>query len=103
MERTVERLQRTSEATGIDVSDSFPSSAGAIEIPANTKATLLLDNGSLTNAYITLRFSRGRDAAVTLKYAEALFIPADSHSRQSLNCGRTGIPNSTMLNSITKA
>jgi alpha-L-rhamnosidase len=78
MERTVERLQRTREATGINVPDSFPSSAGAVDIPANTKATLLLDNGSLTNAYTTLEFSRGCDAIVTLKYAEALFIPADS-------------------------
>jgi alpha-L-rhamnosidase len=78
MELTVERLQSTREAVGITVPESFPASAGAVRIPANTKATLLFDNGHLTNAYITLQFSRGSDAAVSLKYAEALFVPDDS-------------------------
>jgi alpha-L-rhamnosidase len=78
MERTVQRLKRTREASGIDVPASFPASTTIVDIPENTKATLLLDNGSLTNAYITLQFSRGRDSTVSLKYAEALYIPANS-------------------------
>jgi alpha-L-rhamnosidase len=76
MELTVQRLQRTREATGVTPPESFPVSASAFNIPAKTKATLLLDNEFLTNAYITLKFSQGRDAAISLKYTEALYIPA---------------------------
>lgn len=78
MELTVQRLQSTREAAGIDVPGSFPQKAQPLTFPANTKATLLLDNGFLTNAYMTLQFSRGLDAVISLKYAEALYVPADS-------------------------
>lgn len=78
MEMTVQRLQSTREATGIDVPGSFPETSQPLTFPANTKATLLLDNGSLTNAYMTLQFSQGMDAVISLKYAEALYVPADS-------------------------
>jgi alpha-L-rhamnosidase len=59
MELTVQRLQSTREATGVNVPDSFPAAATALSIPPKAKATLLLDNGFLTNAYTTLQFSRG--------------------------------------------
>jgi hypothetical protein len=39
---------------------------------------VLLDQGHLTNAYITLIFGNGKDATITIKYAEALFIPANA-------------------------
>ncbi len=78
MELTVQRLQSTREATGIDVPGSFPQKTQPLTFPANTKATLLLDNGFLTNAYVTLQFSRGLDAVISLKYAEALYVPADA-------------------------
>jgi alpha-L-rhamnosidase len=74
MELAVQRLQKTREATGITPPDSFPASASAVTIPAKTKATLLLDNGVLTNAYITVQFSGGRDADISLKYAESLYV-----------------------------
>jgi alpha-L-rhamnosidase len=78
MELTLQRLQSTREASGVKVPASFPASATPITIPAKTIATLLLDNGSLTNAYPTLQFSHGSNAAISIKYAEALFIPANS-------------------------
>jgi alpha-L-rhamnosidase len=78
MELTVQRLQSTREATGIESPAMFPAAAKAFSIPAKTKATLLLDNGFLTNAYITLQFSQGRAADISIKYAEALFKPGDS-------------------------
>jgi alpha-L-rhamnosidase len=73
MERTVQRLQAIREATGIQIPDSFPASAIPFTIPAQTRATVLLDNGCLTNAYLSLQFSDGRDASISVKYAEALF------------------------------
>ncbi|MBN1568753.1 MAG: alpha-rhamnosidase [Acidobacteria bacterium] len=83
MERTVERLESVREATGIEPPGAFPASAVLVGIPARTKAALLLDNGHLTNAYVTLQFSRGRDAVVSMKYAEALYEPAAE--------GKTGV------------
>ncbi len=81
MELSIQRLQSVREAEAIAEPAGFPAQAGEVRIPANAKAVMLLDNGFLTNAYITLNFSRGRDAAISLKYAEALYAPAASASR----------------------
>jgi alpha-L-rhamnosidase len=78
MELAVQRLQSTRRAAGIQVPDSFPASTIAFSIPEKTKASLLLDNGFLTNAYVTLQFSGGRDSVISLKYAEALYVPENS-------------------------
>jgi hypothetical protein len=77
-ELTVQRLQSIREAFGVNPPASFPAQAVSFAIPAHTRATLLLDQGYLTNAYLTLTFSNGKDAGISLKYAEALFIPANS-------------------------
>ena len=42
-------------------------------LPANTTDSFLLDVGHLTNAFFTLRTEGGRDAEITLTYAESLF------------------------------
>jgi hypothetical protein len=93
MELTVQRLQSTREASGVKVPASFPASATPITIPAKSKATLLLDNGFLTNAYPTLQFSQGRDAGISIKYAEALFVPANSALYGTKSGGYMGSPN----------
>jgi hypothetical protein len=51
----------------------FPATKTAVTVPANTTATLLLDQTVLTNAYVNLQFSAGKDAAITLRYAESLY------------------------------
>ena len=43
-----------------------------LKIPANTKCSMLLDNGVLTNAYLTFVSSGGKGAVMTVKYAENL-------------------------------
>ena len=78
MELTIQRLQQTREATGIAVPAAFPASPVSFAVPARTKVTLLLDQGFLTNAYPTLLFSKGLNAGISVKYTEALFIPAVS-------------------------
>lgn len=50
------------------VSKSFP-----WQFPPKTKTSLLLDQGVLTNAYSQLLISKGRNAVITLTYAEAMF------------------------------
>ena len=73
MEMTYQRIQKLRSADGIKVPATFPAKKTAINIPANTKVTLLLDQTFLTNAYITLNFSGGKDAGISLGYAESLY------------------------------
>jgi alpha-L-rhamnosidase len=49
----------------------FPASKTAVTIPANTTATLLLDQTYLTNAFLTLNFSKGKNAGIGISYAES--------------------------------
>lgn len=73
MELKEQRFLQLRKADGVIVPSSFPAEKTRITIPANTVATLLLDQSFLTNAYPTLQFSGGKSATVTLTYAEALF------------------------------
>jgi len=74
VELTTQRLQKVRSVTGISLPASFPSAATSFTIPANTSVKILLDNGELTNAYPVLQFSKGKDADISLSYAEALYI-----------------------------
>ena len=44
-----------------------------VTIPAHSTQAILLDNQVLTNAYLTMLFSRGKDSHITLAYQESLF------------------------------
>lgn len=57
-------------SSGVEISGSFPD--GALEIPPNAKATLLLDQSHLTTAYPELTVSGGAKSTIRLTYAEAL-------------------------------
>ncbi|HEY5824150.1 MAG TPA: alpha-L-rhamnosidase N-terminal domain-containing protein, partial [Cyclobacteriaceae bacterium] len=69
MELTPQRFQHVRTFTGIKTPVGFPASTFHLDIAANTKVTLLLDQGHLTNAYPQLEFSRGKDALISLQYA----------------------------------
>jgi alpha-L-rhamnosidase len=58
-------------AEGMPGLPAFP--AQALEIPANTHVTLLLDHRVLQTAYPELTVSGGRDAVIELTYSEALY------------------------------
>ncbi|HEX2394015.1 MAG TPA: alpha-L-rhamnosidase C-terminal domain-containing protein, partial [Bacteroidales bacterium] len=90
MELSMQRLNSTRESEGVSVPFSFPAQETIVTIPANTKASILLDQGHLTNAYPTMNFSNGRDASISLKYAEALFIPAKSELYGTTSGGYMG-------------
>lgn len=74
MEMKAERLASVRRAAGVAVPASFPGSPTSFTIPAHTNASILLDQGYLTNAYPSLIFSKGKNAGISLSYAEALFI-----------------------------
>ena len=75
MERSPERFARVRRAEGVTVPDGFPARAVPVEIPANTTATLLLDQSYLTNAFPTLTLGGGAGGRVRLTYTEALYEP----------------------------
>jgi hypothetical protein len=81
MEMTKERLEMTRSIVGAKVPKSFPSEKGDIIVPANSDATILLDQGHLTNAYPTILFSNGKNANIGMSYAESLFI----HKKEDLS------------------
>jgi hypothetical protein len=73
MEMTTQRIETVRKAEGVKVPAGFPKNKTALIVAANTSATILLDQSFLTNAFLTLQFSKGQDAAMSIKYAEALF------------------------------
>jgi hypothetical protein len=75
MQLSYERLVSLRKASGVSVPAGFPAQKVPLTIPSHTKASLLLDRAVLTNAYPTLSFSGGKGAGISLRYAEALFIP----------------------------
>ncbi|HEY8919548.1 MAG TPA: alpha-L-rhamnosidase N-terminal domain-containing protein, partial [Chitinophaga sp.] len=73
MELTYQRVPVVRKASGISLPATFPASKTAVTIPADTTVSFLLDQTYLTNAYINLIFSKGRDAGISMRYAESLF------------------------------
>lgn len=73
MEMQLERFKTVRLAEGIDIPDNFLQQQSDIIIPANTKVRFLLDNETLTTGYLSLLFSQGKDAEITIGYAEALY------------------------------
>jgi hypothetical protein len=69
-----QRLQQLRKATGAEVPPTFPANKTSFVIPANTTATLLLDQGFLTNGYPSVHFSKGKNAAISMAYAEGLYV-----------------------------
>ena len=72
-EMTYQRILKLRSAVGIIVPSTFPAKKTSLTIPANTTVTLLLDQTFETNAYVTLNFNGGKDAGISLGYAESLY------------------------------
>ncbi|MBN7811860.1 alpha-L-rhamnosidase N-terminal domain-containing protein [Algoriphagus sp. H41] len=60
-----------------------------IQVPANSKASILLDQTYLTNAYPTFTFAKGKDATVKITYAEALYGEERSKGNRNEIAGKT--------------
>ncbi len=73
-EMVIQRLKAMRKADVITPPSAFPAEKGPFTIPVHTKATILLDQTYLTNAYPTLLFSKGKDAGISMSYAEGLYI-----------------------------
>ncbi|MDB5279625.1 MAG: alpha-L-rhamnosidase [Ferruginibacter sp.] len=91
MELTPQRLVQVRHAEGITVPASFPAAKTPITVPPHTVATLLLDQTFLTNAYPTLLFSGGKNAAISITYQEALFTKYPEKGNRNEIDGKTMI------------
>jgi alpha-L-rhamnosidase len=87
MEFRLQRFPTARKATGITLPYVFPDKPVALTVPANTAATILLDQGFLTNAYPWLQFSKGNGATISLVYAESLFKEIPNGPGKSIHKG----------------
>ncbi len=75
MELKNQRLKEIRKTEGITIVDGNDFLKGkTLSIPSNRKVKLLIDQGKLTNAYPYIMFSNGKNASITLAYAESLYI-----------------------------
>jgi alpha-L-rhamnosidase len=74
MEMKEERLLKVVNVEGkISIPTGFPEKKNEINIPAKSSIKIILDQTYLTNGYLNLEFSGGKEASITLTYAESLF------------------------------
>lgn len=72
MVSTPVQLATVRRAEGVTVPPDFLTGKTTFVIPANTRATVLFDQKTLTNAYPELTVSAGKGTSLTLTYAESL-------------------------------
>ena len=82
MERTLQRLASVRRAEGVKVPAAFLTGSAPLTVPAHTKAEILLDNGTLTNAYFNIDLKGGKGARLAAGYAESLYIPDPAPRRE---------------------
>ncbi|GAB3705434.1 hypothetical protein GCM10027592_37910 [Spirosoma flavus] len=89
MEENVVRLTAVRRSENAKMDATFLQGKGPVTVPANTKATFMLDQSYLTNAYPELTVSKGKGAVVTLSYAEALIDAQGKKGNRNDVEGRT--------------
>lgn len=89
MEEGTVRLATVRRLENGKMDNAFLQGKAPVTVLANTKAVFLLDQGYLTNAYPELTVSRGKDAVVTLSYAEALIDAQGRKGNRNDVDGRT--------------
>lgn len=84
--RTERRFESVVKASGVEVKQSFLKDNLSLKIPANTKASFLIDNKLIDIGYPELSLRGGKGATVKLTYAENLFLPnGEKGHRDSLD------------------
>ena len=81
MEMQVQRLASLRGSSGLTIPAIFPKSKSSFTIPKKTKASFLLDQGVLTNAYFSVAFSKGKGSTIEIGYAETLFTADSSNGK----------------------
>lgn len=66
------RFHSVRRTSGVTTDGGFLDNSGTLVVPANTTATVLLDQSHLTNAYFRMETSHGAGSRISVTYAEAL-------------------------------
>ena len=88
MEERPIRFASVRRASGVTVPRDFLRGS-SLTIPANSKASILLDQGELTMGYPVLTTSGGKNAAATLTFAESLYDAKGEKGHRSEIEGKT--------------
>ena len=83
VQQTMTRFKNIPRAEGVNLPKGFIDGKEPLIIPANSKASLLFDYETVTMGFPELILSGGKDAKVTLRYAENLF--AEDRSKGDRN------------------
>jgi alpha-L-rhamnosidase len=75
LEYTKQEFQSVRKVNGMSKADAnkLIGEQSSLIIPKNSKVSILVDNGVLTNAYPRLNYSKGKNSVIQLTYAESLF------------------------------
>lgn len=89
MELKDERLVKTVKIEGnITLPNGFPQRKNDVVIPPNSTFKVILDQSYLTNAYPNVEFSGGKDASISLNYAETMYISYPSKGNRNETEGK---------------
>jgi alpha-L-rhamnosidase len=69
----LERFTKVARNEGVTVSENFLKGNQPLTIPANTKASFLIDQTYVTIGYPEMKLSGGKNASIRLTYAENMF------------------------------
>ncbi|MDQ8197835.1 alpha-L-rhamnosidase C-terminal domain-containing protein [Pelagicoccus enzymogenes] len=73
LELRPQRFHSVRKSEGATVEGEWIQGAGSVSVAPHSRATILVDNATLTNAYPVLEFSKGSHVKIELVYAESLF------------------------------
>ncbi len=90
MDLLSERFEAVRISEGVKIPAGFLKTKTSLTVPANSKVHLLLDNGKLTTGYLSLLFSRGKNAEITIAYAEALYEGKEQGTTKSYSLPAKG-------------
>lgn len=84
MELKDERLTKVAKIEGnIKLPEGFPLKKNDVVIAPNSSIKIILDQSYLTNAYPNVVFSGGKDASITLNYAESMYVKYPSKGNRN--------------------
>jgi len=79
-ELRVQRFDRVRLSSGVQLPTPLDNkSPFRLRIPKRTTASLIIDQGFLTNAFAVLKLSGGKDAGISISYAESLYTADPLH------------------------
>jgi hypothetical protein len=89
MEETLQRFPVIRRSEGAQADPAWLTGKRSLQVPANTRLSLLLDQSFETVAYPVIRVSGGKNAVIRLTYAEALFDETGSKGNRNEINGKT--------------